>query len=434
MAAVPARARAVSPAAVLGLTGWLLAIGVGTAALVIRLVRPDPIPPNTFGMGDAGMVAFVVLGTTWATVGAVLVARRPSNAVGPVVLIVGIGYAASIFWSAWTAVAYAQGPAGLEAARLFAWLTGLATFSGIGLFYLALIFPTGRGYTQAWDRAARLVLFLSVMTAISVLIQPGPLHVVPGLANPFGFGLDLRPLFNGRVVLFVGVGAVVFLPVLTVGLAARYRAAGQVERLQLRWFFSSVVLTALALSLVAAGVAVDDAALGELPLVAFALAGTMVPIAIGIAILRHHLYDLDRIISRTIGWTVVSGALVGLFGVAVVGLQAVLTGITQGQTLAVAASTLLAFALFQPIRRRVQTTVDRRFDRARYDAEQIVTVFSDRLRHQLDLQALGSEVGRVASASVRPQSVALWLRNVPTISRGPDSVTMSERSTVRIRP
>jgi hypothetical protein len=219
-----------------------------------------------------------------------------------------------------------------------------------------------------------------------------------------------------------------------VGLAARYRAAGQVERLQLRWFFSSVVLTALALSLVAAGVAVDDAALGELPLVAFALAGTMVPIAIGIAILRHHLYDLDRIISRTIGWTVVSGALVGLFGVAVVGLQAVLTGITQGQTLAVAASTLLAFALFQPIRRRVQTTVDRRFDRARYDAEQIVTVFSDRLRHQLDLQALGSEVGRVASASVRPQSVALWLRNVPTISRGPDSVTMSERSTVRIRP
>jgi hypothetical protein len=400
------------PSALIAVSAWLLTIAVGLGAFVIRFLRPDPVPPNAFGMGQAGMLAFVILGVTWATVGSVLVARRPANVVGPIVLVVGLGYAASIFWTALIAIAYAQDPAGM-AARVFGWLTGLSTLSGVGLFYLALIFPSGQGHSRGWNWVAQSVALMSTATAVTVLLQPGPLHIFPGLDNPFGFGLDLRPLFSGRVAPFVALGSAAFLPVLLFGLASRYRAGGHVERLQLRWFFSSIVLTGIALSVVAAAGLGGNAALGEAPLVAFALAGTMVPIAIGIAILRHHLYDLDRLISRTIGWALVSGALVTVFALGVVGLQAALAGITQGQTLAVAASTLIAFALFQPLRRRVQLAVDRRFDRARYDAEQIVGTFTSRLRDQVDLQALDWEVGRVAGETVRPRSVGLWLRNVP---------------------
>ena len=111
--------------------------------------------------------------------------------------------------------------------------------------------------------------------------------------------------------------------------------------------------------------------------------------AIGIAILRYHLYDIDRIISRTVSWAVITAVLVAVFVGGVLGLQAALAGVTQAPTLAVAASTLAAFALFQPIRGRVQRAVDRRFDRARYDSQRTVDAFADRLRSNVDLDVAG---------------------------------------------
>ena len=128
------------------------------------------------------------------------------------------------------------------------------------------------------------------------------------------------------------------------------------------------------------------------------------PIAIGIAVTRYRLYEIDRLISRTIGWALVTGVLVLVFAGTVVGLQAILARITQGETLAVAASTLVAFALFQPVRRRVQTAVDRRFDRARYDGDRTAAAFTERLREQVDLAGLEADIAGVVDTALRPSS------------------------------
>jgi hypothetical protein len=133
-------------------------------------------------------------------------------------------------------------------------------------------------------------------------------------------------------------------------------------------------------------------------------------IAIGIAITRYHLYDIDRIVSRTIGYAVVTVTLAVIFAGAIVAFEAVLASLTAGSTMAVAASTLLVAALFQPLRRRVQALVDRRFNRARYDAERTVSAFAAQLRDEVDLESLGADVLEVVAQTVAPASVGLWIR------------------------
>jgi hypothetical protein len=137
---------------------------------------------------------------------------------------------------------------------------------------------------------------------------------------------------------------------------------------------------------------------------------TLPPIAIGIAVLRYRLYEIDRIVSRTIGWAVVTGSLIAVFAGAVLGLQALLSNVTQGQTLAVAASTLVAFALVQPLRRRVQAAVNRRFDRARVDADRTASAFADRLRDQTDLDGVEADIAGTIESALRPSSTGIWIR------------------------
>jgi len=135
-----------------------------------------------------------------------------------------------------------------------------------------------------------------------------------------------------------------------------------------------------------------------------------IPISVAIAVLRYRLYEIDRIVSRTIGWALVTGILVVTFGILVVGLQALLQDVTQGGTLVVAVSTLVAASLFQPVRSRVQRAVDRRFDRARYDGDRVVARFGDRLRDHVDLDTLSGDIRSVADETVRPAVSAVWLR------------------------
>ena len=134
------------------------------------------------------------------------------------------------------------------------------------------------------------------------------------------------------------------------------------------------------------------------------------PAAIAIAVLRYRLYEIDRIISRTLSWATVTGVLLVVFAGLVVGLQALLSGVTQGQTLAVAASTLAAFALFQPVRRSVQRAVDRRFDRARYDSERTAAAFAERLRTEVDLEAVAVDLTGSVERALRPRTLGIWLK------------------------
>jgi hypothetical protein len=136
----------------------------------------------------------------------------------------------------------------------------------------------------------------------------------------------------------------------------------------------------------------------------------LVPIAIGVAILRYRLDDIDRLISRTVSWALVTVVLIAVFGIGILAIEGVLAGVTNGETLAVAVSTLAAVALFQPVRRRIQGIVDRRFDRTHYDAGLVIDGWAERLRDPLELAALGGEIVRVATETVRPASAAIWLR------------------------
>ncbi len=217
---------------------------------------------------------------------------------------------------------------------------------------------------------------------------------------PIGQVLGIAALV---VALLLGVTAVI----------TRFRRSQGVERAQLKWFVAANVAVG---TFVILGFA-DGGFLGLvagtnptiLDLLAYA-SSLLPPVAVGIAILRYRLFEIDRLIARTLSWGIVTGLLVGGFAAAVVALQAVLADFIQGQTVAVAASTLVAFALFQPLRRRVQSAVDRRFDRAHYDAQRTVAEFSDRLRDEVDLAALSGDLDTTIRDAIAPRSIGIWLR------------------------
>ena len=291
-------------------------------------------------------------------------------------------------------------------------LTALLTPILVFVFYLPFIFPTGRGQTARWDTIGRVFLSIAMGSAALLVLQPGDVHLLPGIPNPIGFGPDLRPIFGNAVVAGVeSVAIAILTPLLILSVASRYRLAGPIERQQLKWYLSASALTIGAGTIMFLAAAFTDGPIGETPLILFALAAMTVPISIGIGILRYHLFDLDRIVSRTIAYATVSAIVAAVFGAVIVLLSTALSTFAQGQTIAVAASTVAAFAVFQPVLRRVRRDVDRRFHRARYDSDQTVARFSDRLRDQIDLAHLRSDLDTTIRAAIAPRFVDIWLRD-----------------------
>ena len=388
------------------IAGWLAAVAGAGAAIALRIVDPAPQLPSTFGFGDAALVGFAVLGIAFASVGAVLVVRRPGNVIGWLMVVIGDGYAVGIFWAAVT-FSLAAHPSAISwlDVRVAGWLTVLFTSLGGAVFVLGFLFPTGRGQTPAWDRAIKVAAALTPFMFISVfLIRPGPLHVFPTIDNPFGFGFDLRPWLGDEVSARVSAMAAVLLPFVIWSITSRYRSAGRVERQQLKWF-----ALAIGVAIACLAVAGLSASLFERPpeigLALFGFAGALVPVAIGIAILRYRLYDIDRIISRTITYGALTLVLAAVFTVVVLVVGGVLPTVTsglllssEGETIAVALSTLVVFALFQPVRARIQRAMDRRFDRARIDAERTAQA------------AVTKDLSSTVYEVVRPESLGLWLR------------------------
>jgi hypothetical protein len=241
-------------------------------------------------------------------------------------------------------------------------------------------------------------------------VRPGRPAAESAHTNPFG--IDGWPTFLQPFIDALPLELGVLLVLAAAALIARYRRGDRIERLQIRWLVSAVAVCVLGFALT--GVAYGLRGFGSpimMSTTLVAYAGILLmPVAIGIAVLRYRLYEIDRIISRTIGWAIVTGVLLAVFAGTVVGLQAILSNITQGETLAVAASTLVAFVLFQPLRRRVQSVVDRRFNRERYDAERTATDFADHLRDQVELATLGADIAGVVDRALRPRAVGLWIR------------------------
>ena len=380
---------------------------IGAAALLAVGLADSPVVGSPLWR-----VAFAALSIdclVYATVGAVLAIRRPGNLVGPLVLVAGIMIAGTFLGFVGGALlTYARGPDDLLAAMV-ALSGGLqinATLVVAGPA-IAFVFPDGRLPGPRWRLPVAVLAVALVIAATPNVLRPGSMGEGMPL-NPFSFLsgpiVDVA-LTAGDLASALAVPGALVLALTAV--IIRFRRAQAVEREQLKWFVAANILVVGSVM-----VAFVEGPTGITVFDILAIASLSLPaLAIGVAILRYRLYEIDRLISRTVSWALITGVLVAVFATGVVGLQALLDDVTQGQTLAVAASTLVAFGLFQPVRRRVQHAVDRRFDRARYDGERTAAAFADRLRDQVDLGELEQDLQRVADESVRPASVDVWLRS-----------------------
>jgi hypothetical protein len=271
-----------------------------------------------------------------------------------------------------------------------------------GMIALLYLFPTGRTLNARHARVLAMFMWLVAALAVLQFVRPGPL-ADSGRPNPFGVGPEwTHPAFGfGLVVLplsaLVGIGSLIM----------RWRRAGPVERAQLRWFLGGAVALLALLVIISLPEGADRGvvALGMRFFVAVGL--WSLPAAIVVAITRYRLYEIDRLISRTVSYAVVVGVLAAVYAGAVFVLSSLLP---RESDLAVAASTLVVAALFNPLRRRVQQRVDRRFNRPRFDAELEVERFAGRLRTDLDLDELTRDLLGVVATTVQPSTATVWIR------------------------
>jgi hypothetical protein len=371
----------------------VLLLVTGTAILAV--IWP-PIRQPTWGFtGFSGLLAAAI-----GLMGAVIVYRRPGNRVGWVLLLVGLMSSFQFAVDLTPLLVIHLDGAGTPAETWTSWLSNAIWVPSVSLIgYLLLIYPDGRPPDGRWSALGPLLLVVAILTLIAILVTPGDLRNYPGVANPTGL-----PGLPGALVAIVYPVYMGTLGAAALSLVFRWRHAPPVVRAQLKWLALAGVPFAIATSL--------SIVSREAQLVAI-LCGGLVPVAIAVAILRDRLYEIDRIISRSIGWAIVTGLLLITFVVLILALQTVLEPLTGGNTLAIATSTLIVAALFNPVRTRVQRLVDRRFDRARLDGERLVEAYAERLRDEVDLATISADVLATVDAAVRPNAAGLWLRQRP---------------------
>ena len=293
-----------------------------------------------------------------------------------------------------------------------AWGTFMLSMLGgafpVALVSLLLLFPTGRLMSPRW-RWILLILSVGALSqAAYAAVAPFPFQDVTDLPNPTGLS-DLRGVLEPINTIGM-LGILTALVAAVAQLAVRFRRARGVERQQLKWFVlaASVVGAFIVLAVVTQAAGAQGVA--GLFWVAGISSIVLLPASAALAILRYRLYDIDRIISRTISYGLITALLVAVFLIVNLGLQGLLSSVTSGNSLAVAGSTLLAAALFTPVRQRVQRIVDRRFDRARYDGERTASAFSVRMRDATDLPTVAQDLDLTVRRAIAPSSVGLWLR------------------------
>jgi hypothetical protein len=344
-----------------------------------------------------------------ATVGAVVASRRPRHPVGWLLLAIGLLPSASMPVFAYASYGLAARPGALPAARWAALYLPAFAFTALALLgFVLLLTPDGSLPSRRWRWWARGTPAALVGLLLAVALAPNPLtapYQVP--TTPF----DLHGVRGAALVADQAGFAAAAVAVLVgaASLLVRFRRARGVERQQLRW----VALAAVAAVLLVGAVGADEATGGAVvrdPGLAGVLSLAVLEVGIGASVLRYRLYDLDRIISRTVAWGVLTVLLGGGYAGVILGLGALLG---HDSSLAVAAATLALAAAFQPARRLVQSAVDRRFNRSRYDAARTIQAFAARLRQQVDLDSLTDELLAVVDQTMQPTRSSLWLRPAP---------------------
>ncbi len=351
---------------------------------------------------DTTMFSFVL----FPVVGLVIASRRPGNRVGWLCLVIGLAWGVESFM--WGVGLYGMANPG-TVARPDVWAAIGNPFWVPGVFliptYLVLFFPDGELPSPRWRPLVWLVGICLSVVFVATFLQPETSgYGYPTIANPFhpqgAIGDVAVFVFEGSVVVFSTLLLCVVACVTSV--IIRYRRSMGTEREQLKWLVSAAALATMAFI---PSIVLEEVYGEVLPLAA-GLTLSLIPVAIGIAITRHRLYDIDRIISRTLSYSIVVVVLAGLYLLAVRWLSSLLPA---DSALAVAASTLLVAAAFNPLRRRVLRWVDRHFNRAHYDADDIVENFSRALQGNDDAGRIATDWVNIVSETLEPASIAVWL-------------------------
>ncbi len=395
----------------LALLGWgqfALYVAMSTAGLTLLVLVPDSALQDQGG-SLLWSTLFVAVMAVFGLVGAVVAQHSPANPIGWLFL-------ASALAEGWYELAigythYSLGANALPGTGWSAWLsTWQSALSPMLLSLAILFFPDGLLPSRHWRPAFWFCVIGTLPVLVISTLAPGPIADFAMLTNPAGVE-PLRPLRGTPV----DVAVPAYLLLSAASVVVRFRRSHGIERQQVKWFaWSGAMIGVLIFTAGIVETLIGGAEGGEtvraIGGILFAVAVSGLPITAGIAILRHRLYDIDRLINRTLVYGALTALLVATYLGAVLVFRIALHPLVGGSDLAVAASTLAVAALFRPMRARLQTFVDRRFFRARYDGERTLQDFSSRLRAEISLTTAGKDLRTVVGETMQPTHVSLWLR------------------------
>ena len=376
---------------------WGLALGMAGAIVALHAAGwPGARDTNS----SEGISLFLAL-VAFATMGALVAARVPRNAVGWILLAIPLAGALSGITELLAFQGLVYNPGSVPGAIVFAWLYSWTWYPTLGLLgFLLLLYPTGAVPGPRWRYVAWALGVAVAVLTLGYMLRAGRLDADEHLPNnPLGVS-SLTGVFNQSENV-AGLSIVVLTLAAVVSVIYRFLRSRGDERQQMKWMAYATVL------LIAGFLVQDMFHLGD---VAFSISITALPVALGVAMFKYRLYEVDRVINKTLVYGVSTALLAGAYIGLVIASEAVFAPLARGSSVAVALSTLVVAGLFMPVRARVQGFVDRRFYRRRYDAQRTLEDFSARLREEVDLDTLRSDLERVVDDAMRPASVSVWVR------------------------
>ena len=395
-----------------------LSVVMAAASVALYVATRAVEPPSSWGTGgDSAVLILLLPFLAFPMVGALIASRRPKNPIGWICLAVGIIWMIMLTSTSYGLYGLVVRPGSVPFPAAIASLGEWIWVPAVGLLgiYLVLLFPDGRLPSRRWRPLAWLSGAVIFLASAGFALSPGPMDSLPRTPNPFG--LEKYPWIADATL-----GVMLLLPLCILAsatsLVLRFLRSRGEEREQIKWLAFAASILGLGLSsFVIPGILMPEATGGAAPLwqnlledaVTLSFAG--VAVAVGVAILRYRLYEIDLIINRTLVYGSLTAILAALYFGGIVLLQQVFVVLTGEQsTLAVVASTLVIAALFNPLRRRIQSFIDRRFYRRKYDARKTLEAFSAKLRDETDLEALSDDLVGVVRETIQPAHVSLWLR------------------------
>jgi hypothetical protein len=384
-----------------------LALALLLGGIALSHAASSAVPDLPFGgeTDDGSVVANLVTLLPFSVVGAIIASRQPRNAIGwlfcSVGVTIGLNSFAGDYAEFWLASGFGPDSVGETAAWLSSWLWFLLVY--VPMSFLLLLFPDGRPPSPRWRPVAWGVALGTAGGVVGYALRAGPLVDFPHIANPYGVDSPVVGMV-GVAGSIVGAGSMVSS---AVSLIVRLRRAESVERQQIKWLaYGGAVMVGI---LGAGGLITLWSVPASIVVMSVSLLG--LPVFTGIAIVKYRLYDIDLLINRTLVYGALTAMLVLVYLCGVVFLQYLFRTLAGGESqLAIVASTLAIAALFEPLRRRVQVFIDRRFYRRKYDARKTLEAFSTKLRDETDLDALNDDLVGVVRDTMQPAYASLWLR------------------------